>query len=142
MSQIVRDITEIARYGALYRGGKLAPVELKARHSSYLTEICACPGISQDQLATRICMNKSSVARQVAVLEEAGFLLRSPSETDKRMMQLYPTEKTLSLLPQILLTLRVWEQHITAGLTDDEVQTLASLLAKVKVKAADWMGAE
>ena len=78
MSQIIRDITEISRCGAQYRSETLAPMGLKACHASYLTEICAHPRISQDQLAARICINKSNVARQVAVLEEDGFLTRTP----------------------------------------------------------------
>ena len=51
MSQIIRDITEIARCGAQYRTEALAPMGLKACHASYLLEICAHPGISQDKLA-------------------------------------------------------------------------------------------
>ena len=78
MSQIIRDITEIARCGAQYRADLLAPLGLKGCHASYLTEICAQPGISQDQLAKRICINKSNVARQAATLEEEGFLTRTP----------------------------------------------------------------
>ena len=103
MSQIVRDMTEIARCGVQYRSDKLAPLGLKSCHASYLTEICENPGISQDKLARRICINKSNVARQVAALEEDGFVLRKPSEADKRVMELYPTEKTLELKPQMVV---------------------------------------
>ena len=101
MSQIIRDITEISRCGAQYRADRLAPMGLKACHASYLTEICDCPGISQEKLAGRICINKSNVARQAAILEEEGFITRTPSPTDKRIMQLFPTQKTLDLLPRI-----------------------------------------
>ena len=99
MSQIIRDITEIARCGAQYKADRLAPMGLKGCHASYLTEICAHPGISQDQLAKRICINKSNVARQAATLDEEGFVTRTPSPTDKRIMELHPTQKTLDLLP-------------------------------------------
>ena len=98
MSQIIRSITEIARCTTQYRTETLAPMGLKACHASYLTEICAAPGISQDKLASRICINKSNVARQAAILEEDGFIIRKPSATDKRIMQLFPTQKTLDLL--------------------------------------------
>ena len=101
MSQILRDITEISRCSAQYRTDRLAPMGLKACHASYLTEICACPGISQDKLARHIYINKSNVARQAAVLEEEGFITRTPSAADKRVMELYPTDKALALLPQI-----------------------------------------
>ena len=139
MSQIIRDMTEIARCGAQYRADLLAPMGLKGCHASYLTEICAQPGISQDQLAKRICINKSNVARQAATLEEEGFLIRIPSPTDKRIMELHPTQKTLDLLPEISCVLKRWEGCITGDLTTEELDLLATLLAKMKSRASDYM---
>ncbi len=139
MSQIIRDITEISRCGVQYRTDQLTPLGLKACHASYLTEICRCPGISQDRLAKLICINKSNVARQAAVLEEEGFVIRKPSPTDKRVMELYPTEKTLELLPQISQILTYWEGCITSSLTAQEIELLTQLLAKMKVKASQYM---
>ena len=139
MSQIIRDITEIARCTTQYRTEMLAPMGLKACHASYLTEICATPGISQDQLASRICINKSNVARQAAILEEDGFITRTPSITDKRIMQLFPTQKTLDLLPQISKILVNLELYLTADLTEEEKELLENLLSRMLTKAADWM---
>ena len=139
MSQIIRDITEIARCGAQYRTDRLAPMGLKSCHASYLTEICAHPGISQDKLAKRICINKSNVARQAAALEEEGFITRIPTTTDKRIMELHPTQKTLDLLPQLSGILKCWESCITGDLTEEELAQLAGLLAKMKTRATDYM---
>ena len=139
MSQIIRDITELTRCGAQYRLDQLSPMGLKACHASYLTEICACPGISQDGLARKICINKSNVARQAAVLEEEGFITRTPSPADKRVMELYPTQKALDLLPQIQSILTCWEDCITGDLTEEEKDQISVLLAKMKVRAAAYM---
>ena len=139
MSQIIRDITEITRCGAQYRTDRLAPMGLKACHASYLMEICAHPGISQDQLAKRICINKSNVARQAASLEEDGFVTRIPSATDKRIMELHPTQKTLDLLPEISCILKCWEDCITGDLTGEELALLAGLLEKMKMRASEYM---
>lgn len=139
MSQIIRDLTEISRCGAQYRTEALAPMGLKGCHASYLTEICAHPGISQDQLAGRICINKSNVARQVATLEEDGFITRIPSPSDKRIMQLYPTQKTLDLLPRISPILSQWEACLTAELSPEEILLLETLLSRMKDKAFCWM---
>ena len=139
MSQIIRDITEIARCTTQYRSEALAPMGLKACHASYLTEICANPGISQDQLASRICINKSNVARQAAILEEDGFITRTPSATDKRIMQLFPTQKTLELLPQINQILISLECCLTSDMTEEEKNLLENLLSRTLAKAAAWM---
>ena len=139
MSQIIRDITEIARCGAQYRTDRLAPMGLKACHASYLTEICDCPGISQEKLAGRICINKSNVARQAAILEEEGFITRTPSPADKRVLQLYPTEKTMNLMHEIRGILKCWEDCIGHDLTEEEKELLSTLLNKMKCRAAAYM---
>ena len=139
MSQIIRDMIEISRCGVQYRMDYLAPMGLKSIHASYLTEICANPGISQDKLARLIYLNKSNVARQVAVLEEDGFITRTPSASDKRAMELYPTQKTLDLLPQLNKLLSCWEDCITHDLSEEEKELLSGLLDKMKSRAAAYM---
>ena len=139
MTQIIRDMLEISRCGVQYRTDNLAQFGLKSIHASYLMEICANPGISQDRLARIICINKSNVARQVAVLEEDGFVRRVPSAADKRVMELYPTEKTLEILPQVSDMLMRWENCITHDLTDEEKELLSALLRKMSSRAAGYM---
>lgn len=139
MSNIIRDITEITRCGVQYRTDKLAPLGLKACHGSYLTEICAQPGISQEQLAKCICINKSNVARQVAILEEGGFLQRMPSWEDKRIMKLYPTQKTLDLLPTIMDIMDAWQDLLVKDLSAREQELLENLLEKMRARGSEWM---
>ena len=139
MSQLVKDITEITRCGAQYRTECLAVMGLKGCHASYLEEICAEPGISQDTLAKRICINKSNVARQIVVLEEDGFVIRRSAPNDKRAMELYPTEKTLELLPKIKQILNSWENWLTQDLTQEESTIVASALVKMKARATACM---
>ncbi len=139
MTQIIRDMLEISRCGVQYRSDNLAQFGLKSIHASYLTEICANPGISQDRLARIICINKSNVARQVAVLEEDGFVRRVPSAADKRVMELYPTEKTLEILPRINELLMCWENCITQDLTEEEKELLSALMRKMSSRAAGYM---
>ena len=139
MTQIIRDMLEISRCGVQYRSDNLAQFGLKSIHASYLTEICANPGISQDRLARIICINKSNVARQVAVLEEDGFVRRVPSAADKRVMELYPTEKTLEILPRINELLMCWENCITQDLTEEEKELLSGLMRKMSTRASGYM---
>ena len=139
MSKIVRDITEITRCGVQYRTESFAPMGLKACHGSYLLEICASPGISQEQLAKSICINKSNVARQAAALEEEGFITRQPCGKDKRVMRLHPTEKTLALLPQINQIMDVWQENLIQDISSEERVVLEKLLARMKQHAEAWL---
>ena len=139
MSQINRKILAIARCDTQYRSEKMAPFGLKSCHTSYLMHICANPGISQDRLAQLVFINKSNVARQVAFLEEEGYLRRESSQSDRRVVELYPTDKALELLPQVQQILTDWERYITKDVTEEEIQTVTRVLAKMKDKAAAWM---
>ena len=139
MPDLMHHITDIARCAALYRQEELAALELKSCHASYLAAICACPGITQDQLARRIFINKSNVARQLAVLEEEGFVERRACTEDKRAMRVYPTDKALEVLPQINSILVRWEEFLTQDLSEKEKILLTQMLCKMKLHAADWM---
>lgn len=142
MSQIICDLTHITRCGGQYRGKLLEPLDLTVRQASLLQEVCNTPGISQDTLARRVCLNKSVVARQLAALEENGFVERPTCQKDKRITRLYPTEKALQLQPQLQAIWAECEHFLTEGMTEEEVATLESLLGRLRVQAAKWMEAE
>ena len=139
MSQLNYNILAIARCTSQFRSEKMAEYGLKAFHISYLLNISNYPGISQDKLAQLICINKSNIARQAVILEEDGYIERRPSQSDKRVMELYPTEKTKALMPQIQSVLRQWETLLTEDLSEEELKLLVSILQRVKQKASDWM---
>ena len=72
-------------------------------------------------------------------MEEDGFIIRKPSESDKRCMELYPTEKTLELMPRITGILECWDQCLTQELTDEEITMVTAILERMKEKASLWM---
>ncbi len=139
MSQLNNDLYAIIRCGIQFRGEKTAPFGLKSCHISYLSRICCYPGISQDQLAQMMFINKSNVARQAAALEKSGFITRTPSPSNKRVLQLHPTQKTQELMPRLEQIVEAWDRQIMDGLTEDEVQTVAGILQKMKDNAARWV---
>lgn len=139
MSEIMRNMTDIARCAAQFRSEELAPMGLKSCHASYLCVICANPGITQDQLARRIFINKSNVARQLAALEEDGFVIRKPAPDDKRAMQVFPTQKTLDCLPKLNRIFQVWEELVCQDLTPEELKRMSAMLDKIKIRSAQWM---
>jgi len=137
LSKISRDIMTVARAMRRHRNAYMEPLGLKGLHVRYLTEVCANPGISQEKLAQRLGTDKSNVARQAAVLEEGGYLLRSPAKEDKRVLCLRPTERTLELLPNMQENMDAWESRLTEALTAEEYGLLQSILEKVRKKAEE-----
>ena len=142
MSKIVCYLTKIARCGGQYRNRRLEPWGIRAQQAGLLLEICATPGISQDALARRVFLDKSVVARALANLEEQGLVERPTCQKDRRVIRLHPTEKALQLQPRLQAVSDQWAQHLTAGMTPEELAALDALLTRLQERAAQWEDAE
>lgn len=132
MNQITKDMHDIARAQSRYRVKYMEALGLKGCHANYLLALCAEPGISQEQLSARIYADKSNVARQLAMLEEGGYVRREVDRSDKRVMLVYPTEKALGLLPLIIQKQAEWETFVTETLSVEEREQMRELLKKIK----------
>lgn len=139
MAHIVRDLTYIARCGSHYRNEKLEPLGLTGRQAGSILVICNSPGISQEQLGKRVVLNKSNITRQLTYLEEQGYVNRITSPTDKRVLQLYPTQKALDILPRIRQVYLDWRQYLLKDISQEDQALLESLLERIKEKAYAWM---
>ena len=131
MPSITRYINIISRCGNMYRNERLRDTDLGAAHSPYLFAICRSPGISQEQLARKIYINKSNVTRNLAVLEKNGYIERRPSETDKRVMLVYPTPKAEETLPLLREIMHDWNAMIADDFSEEELELFRSMLARI-----------
>lgn len=139
MPGLMKNINQIARCAEQYRTDQLAPLGLTGCQYSYILNVCRQPGVSQEQLAKLICVNKSTVARQLAQLEESGFVRREADEKDRRVIAVYRLRGQNSPMPQVRRVLREWSRYITAELDDNEKGILFSMLEKMKIRAAEYL---
>lgn len=130
-------IGEISRCYALFRNNRLEEKGLVGYQSLYVNTICRNPGISQEQLADLLIFNKSSVARQLASLEEKGFVRRERSPQDKRILLVYPTEKAEEVVPYIHRAVQEFRESISQGLTEEEMELLDRITKKVDLRAKE-----
>lgn len=135
MELLMRYISRISRLADLYRSDKLEEYGLNGTHHSYILNLCRNPGISQEKLAQMIFVDKSNVARQLAVLEQKGYVTRSASTADRRQMLVFPTEKALQVYPVVMVVLRDWNAAILEDFTEEEQQALVESMKKIMDKA-------
>ena len=138
MPSISRYINVISRCGNMYRNERLKDTDLGTAHHTYLFTICRNPGISQERLARMIYINKSNVTRNLAVLEKNGYIERRPSEQDKRVMLVYPTQKAEDTLPKLRQIMRNWNDLVAADLTEDELEQLRDILSRIAARATGY----
>lgn len=135
MTAYMKYINIISRCAAQYRNERLENSDLNGCQCTYIINICKNPGISQDELADMIYINKSNVTRQLSALEENGYITRSLRESDRRVTEVYPTRKALDILPEIKEFLHIWNEYITSDLTEEEKQQFFTLLERIADKA-------
>ncbi len=135
MDSLTKFINRTSRCGILYREKKLSKYGLNGVQHAYLLNICKNPGISQENLAKLIFVNKSNVARQLAMLEENGFITREACESDKRQMMVFPTQKALDILPKVIEVLDELNEKLLEDFSDEEKNLLLLMMERVTDKA-------
>mgnify|MGYP002513922468 CR=1 FL=1 len=113
--------------------------DLQSCQYAFVLAICREPGRSQEELAKELCVNKSTVARNLNFLEEKGYIKREPLQSDKRQFSVYPTDKMLELYPKVCSVAYEWRRYLTEELSEEEITFLESVLERVSEKAQAYV---
>ncbi len=138
MPSLMWMLNTVSRCAALYQSDRLEGTDLKPPHGRYLAALCREPGMSQEQLAKKLYMNKSQVTRHLSYLEEHGYVVRTPGD-DKRVLLVYPTEKAEKMLPQVREIFCDWNEWLTAGFTAQEQEQFLALMERAKDRAVSYV---
>lgn len=134
---LMKNIVTIARCATLYQDAQMLQSGITGYQAPYISIICENPGVTQDELAQRLHVNRSSVSRQVSMLEENGFVIRKRSEYDRRAILVYPTKQMEQVLPRVCEVYASWRSQISTALSAEELDVLESLLCKLAVRAEE-----
>ncbi len=135
LAGFTHNINIIARCTKMQRSTQLSQFNLCGGQVPYLLKLCRRPGMTQEALAREMYVNKSTAARVIGRMEQAGLVERRPSAEDKRCVEIYPTQKALDALPAIHRTVREWNDYLLADLTNEERDTLMDLIGRVSSRA-------
>lgn len=142
MHPFMRQISITYRCAMLYRERQLAGTGLSGCQTPYLTALYREPGLTQEELAQRLNVNKSNVARQLAALEEKGYVCRMDSPEDRRRTLVYPTEKAEALRETIFQVHRSWSELLTADFTEEERLALSGMMHRIAARAEAYVRGE
>jgi len=135
----MRQISITYRCAMRFRENELADTGLAGCHTPYLTALFRAPGLSQEEMARQLNVNKSSVTRQLAVLEEKGYIRREPAAADKRILLVYPTQKALDVKERLYRCYHDWNNYLTQDFTDEEQAVLSRLMVRIAERAEDYV---
>ncbi len=140
MSKFMKMLNNVSRSQAIYRHGRVSADDLQSGHYAFVLAICREPGRSQEELARELCLNKSTVARSLSCLEEKGYIMRNPIPNDKRQFAVYPTDKMLSVLPEVKRASAEWMSLLSDGIPEEELKIFNSVLARMEARAREIIG--
>ncbi|MBE6729782.1 MAG: MarR family transcriptional regulator [Ruminococcaceae bacterium] len=136
---IMRKINTISRCGIIYRGDKLEAEIIKPNHHGYAICVFKNPGISQEEISEKLCINKSNVTRALDAMEAKGFIFRETNPNDKRSLKVYPTDKLNGLMPKILKLAKEWNNYLTECISEEELEVFQKVLGKITDRAHLYM---
>ena len=137
MPSFMKLLNNISRSQSTYYSDKLSVSDILAGQFSFALNICSKPGRSQEEIAKELCYNKSTVARSLNCMEKNGYITRTPLPEDKRKFAVYPTEKLLEIIPEIKKKSVEWRAQLTDGISDGELETFYSVLARMEARAKE-----
>lgn len=121
----------IYRYGRVMHDKAMERFGMTGQQMGYIGWINRSPGISQEELAKRLRIDKGAVAKSIKHLTEEGFVEKRKNPEDRRAYCLFPTEKAVEMCAQGERCYREFEREIMKGLTPGEEKTFEELLSRV-----------
>ncbi len=134
---LMGNILTISRCATMYREVQLKETGITGWQAPYIPQVVRSPGITQDELSRKLHVDRSNVARQLALLEEKGVVTRHRSEQDKRLVEVYPTEKAKELYPKVEAVFKKWRELLFYDMSEEERDLLEDVLERLARRAED-----
>lgn len=126
-----KHISLIYRYSQIFFNAQLKKYHLGSGQYIFLVNLFENNGISQEQLADIVKIDKATTARAVAKLVEEKYVIRKISRNDKRAYKLYTTDKAAAIKDILFGLLDSWNTIMLDQFDSGERKTLFTLIEKV-----------
>lgn len=128
MIDIFRCYNVTQKHASVFLDQKLEKYGLYSCHRIFIKRIASNPGITRDQMKNIAHVHPSNTTRAIDYLEEKGFLIKSVKEEDKRICQLFPTDKLLEVYDVLVKAEQEWIDIITEGFSEEELENFKKYL--------------
>ncbi|RNL62592.1 MarR family transcriptional regulator [Nocardioides marmoriginsengisoli] len=124
-------LSQVGSMAASQFADRLADLGLQPSDIGILRLILLNPGMSQQDLASKLGVVPSRVVSLVDGLESKGLVERRRSTRDRRNQELHLTEYGGQIMGRMRDIGSAHERHVVQALSEDERLVLGELLAKV-----------
>jgi len=109
----------------------LRPTELSLAQHNALVQVALSEGISSAEIARRSGMTAQSMGAAVTSLVERGLIVRGPHPTNRRIVNLHPTEAGLALAERSQAAIEVCNAEIFGIFSEEDQDLLTGLLRRL-----------
>lgn len=135
---IGRDISLLYRAQQMYFKYQAKSFDIGGGQLSFIFTLYHHPGASQDEIAKRLELDKTTVTRAALKLEGLGVIERKKDEQDLRVIRLHLTEKGLIVHDELKNAARDWHDVLVKGMSQEELNLLQKLTAKMAENARNF----
>lgn len=135
MIKLVKMLGIIGRCNVQFRTKKFKELEINGCHNPYFFVLNRKGGMTQDELAKELHLNKSNVTRNIQSLSEKGYVIVKNDENDKRINRVYLSPLGEEKFPYIKKIVSENREKLLVGFTEEETIELERLLNKLVVNA-------
>ena len=128
---ILREVGTLSRCIHTISDSKFRDLDLQKGQFIFLTRVCENPGINQIDLSNLLKVDKTTTAKALQKLIDAGYIRKTRDNQDKRMWRLYAETQGLDTYNQLIeeenRNIAVCFTHFT----DAEKETALALIKKM-----------
>lgn len=136
--KIIRAFGVLNRAFLGYITKSLMDKDISYSDSIFLVNIGAKEGITQDEIAKSLAIDKAAIARSVKIMHKKGYVRVVQSATDKRAKELYLTNTGKKLYQYLQMLNSQWINSVFDGISTDQVETFGQILDKICISAKDY----
>lgn len=130
-------ISVLMRQLNMFFGHELSDVEITASELMYLSQLYNRDGLTQEEMAAVITVDKAATTRTIQGMEKKGLVRREAHEENYRAKRVYLTDKAKNAEPRIRELQKKWVDFITQDMTQKEAEVFAAQLKKMSQRAKE-----
>lgn len=131
MRNLTRFFAMVHKQSIIFFNEKLKNLDVKRGHSMYIMCIGENPGLSQDQIAALLGVDKSAVTNAVQNMLKLDYVVRAVNADDKRANTVSLTPRGIDIYETIMKVSKEFDAFITQKMTDVERDIFDRILDRV-----------
>ncbi|MEK6638542.1 MAG: MarR family transcriptional regulator [Pseudomonadota bacterium] len=122
---------EIVRALSRRVDARLEAYDLSRAQWRLLAYIIRNQGMTQSEIARVLELERASVGQTIDIMERKHLLVRTPSQTDRRVWRIEATQKACALLPDLRPMIDRLHEQMFSGFSDGEIEQLGDLIDRI-----------